>query len=110
MFNGVTLQTLYQPKTLCTLEWISTNSPLCLLGASQDHINRRKQTNIAEEYSNVRERTKQVADKNYIMRNITIFNFYEFTHRPNGKVKNDSSYSCTVPVWPHGVDKVNFIF
>jgi hypothetical protein len=48
----------------------------CLLGASKDHINRRKQNKFADVYSKLRERTKQVTDKNFIIRNITIFNFH----------------------------------
>jgi hypothetical protein len=68
------------------------------LGASKDHINRRKQTKNAEEYSKLSERTNQVADKNFIMRNITNFKFYKFTHRLNGKAKSDWSYNCTAPV------------
>jgi len=55
MFNAVTLQTLYQLGTLRRLERISTNSPSCLLGASKERINRRKQTKNAEEYSNLRD-------------------------------------------------------
>jgi len=59
-----------------------------LLGASKDRINRRKGTENAEKYPDLRERTNQVADKNFIMRNISIFHFYKFTHRYNDKVKN----------------------
>lgn len=109
MFIAVALQTLYQQKTLRRLEWISTNNPACSLRASKDHINRRQQNKNAEEYSNLRQRKNQVADKNVIMRNITIFNFYNFTHKLNVNVQNGWSSTCTVPVWPHAVDRANFI-
>jgi len=98
MFNGGTLRTLRQQNTLRRLQSVSTNSPSGLLGASKDHINRRKRTKCAEGYSDLRDRTDQVADKNFIMRNVTIFNFCKFTHRINGKVKNDWRYICTAPV------------
>jgi hypothetical protein len=39
------------------------NSPFWSLGASKDHINKLTQTKNGEEYSDLKGRTKKVADK-----------------------------------------------